>query len=127
MSALVSQPSEAAHTAGIATTHVCCIVDGGRRVWIDEAWAAYIRDHGGRAQITIEVEPEESDTPSLPALTAEQAAVITYLREHGVTPAEELAEKIGFSVRTLSRWCGPNGPLRRHGVDATPKGYALAE
>jgi len=112
-------------SASITLDHRCCIVAGGRRVWLDQAWAEWIRDHGGRESITIEVEPEESDTPSLPALTAEQAAVITYLREHGVTPAEELAEKIGFSVRTLSRWCGPNGPLRRHGVDATPKGYAF--
>ena len=61
----------------------------------------------------------------LPPLTAEQQAVIDYLRENGVTPSEELAHHTGFSTDTIKLWCGPKGKLRKHGVVPTSKGYAV--
>ena len=63
----------------------------------------------------------------LPPLTAEQQAVIDYLTEHGVTPAEELAHHAGYSPNTVKRWCGPDGVLRKHGVTATRTGYGIAQ
>lgn len=60
-----------------------------------------------------------------PPLTSEQQAVIDYLRENGVTPAEELSKQIGYSAQTIRRWCGKDGCLHSFGVITTPNGYGL--
>lgn len=60
----------------------------------------------------------------LPPLTAEQQAVIDYLREHGVTSAADLSQHVGYAENTIKRWCAPDGPLRAHGVTPTTRGYA---
>ena len=62
---------------------------------------------------------------SLPPLTAEQQAVIDYLREHGVTSAADLSQHVGYSERTIKTWCAPDGILRDHGVIPTTRGYAV--
>lgn len=61
----------------------------------------------------------------LPPLTAEQQAVIDYLRDHGVTSAADLSHHVGYSERTIKTWCAPDGILRAHGVVPTTRGYAV--
>ena len=61
----------------------------------------------------------------LPPLTAEQQAVIDYLREHGVTSAADLSHHVGYSERTIKTWCAPDGILRARGVVPTTRGYAV--
>ena len=118
-------PAEAPATAAISTTHERIEVeDLGIEVLVPAAYARMLRRTGQPLQLNVQLDPEPSP---LPPLTNEQRATLDYLRENGVTPAEELSHQIGYSVRTISNWCGPNGPLRAHGVTPTKKGYALAE
>jgi len=119
-----STPAEAPATAAIPTTHERIEVEAlGIEVLVPAAYARMLRRTGQPLQLDVQLDPEPSP---LPPLTNEQRATLDYLRENGVTPAEELSHQIGYSEITIKRWCKPGGPLHAHGVRGTRKGYAYS-
>lgn len=94
----------------------------GIEILVPSAYARLLRRTGKPLKLNVQLDPEPSP---LPLLTEEQQATLAYLREHGVTSAEQLSKAIGYSHKTIQRWCGKGGLLQEHGAIATTKGFGL--
>lgn len=114
----------APETAAVLTTHERIEVEElGIEILVPAAFAKMLRRQSKPLDIHVEFKPEPK---SKPPLTRNQQSIIDYLKEHGVTPAEKLADEIVCGVASVKRWCGKGGVLREeYGVEPTTKGYAL--